>query len=126
LTRCRSYIPEYTNVRIHFWSVHRDPRNFSHPDTFFPDRWLIADGLQAAPEPLVHNPSAFVPFSFGPWNCVGKNLALLELRCVTVHIVQRLSLRFQDGYDPAEWDRNIGDNFLIKTGKLPIIAERRF
>ena len=111
---------------MHFWSVHRDPRNFSHPETFFPDRWLIAAGLQAAPETLTHNPNAFIPFSFGPWNCVGKNLAMLELKCVTTHMVQRLSLRFQDGYDPAEWDRDLEDRFVITAGKLPIIAERRF
>ncbi|EKM60023.1 uncharacterized protein PHACADRAFT_206232 [Phanerochaete carnosa HHB-10118-sp] len=103
------FIPENTSVRVHFWSVQRDARNFSLPETFLPERWLVAEGVEDArvaalgltPGSLTHNVNAFTPFSTGPWNCVGKNLGLLELRCVMTHIMQRLSLRFQDGWDPA-------------------------
>ena len=79
--------------------MHRDERNFSYPHTYYPDRWLIAAGLQAAPEkePLVHTPAAFLPFSVGPANCVGKGLALLEMRVVVCAVMQRLALRL----DPA-------------------------
>ena len=64
---------------MHFWSVHRDARNFSYPDTFWPDRWLIAEGIQESKEKITHNPDAFIPFSFGPANCVGKNLAMASI-----------------------------------------------
>ncbi|GBE87050.1 Cytochrome P450 67 [Sparassis crispa] len=39
------YLPEETNASIHTWSVHRDARNFSMPDKFWPERWLIAEDL---------------------------------------------------------------------------------
>lgn len=137
------YIPENTSVRVHFWSVHRDPRNFSQPESFLPERWLAAEGLEAPPAGLsgappgadsaaargtfVHNANAYMPFSFGPWNCVGKALALLELRCVATHMMQRLDVRFADGWDPdAEWDAAMEDKFVIKTGRLPVVVERRF
>lgn len=73
-----SYIPEGTTASINIFATQRDPRNFSpSPDLFWPDRWLIAQGLQPAPTGFVHNGTAFIPFSFGPSNCAGKPLAML-------------------------------------------------
>ncbi|OBZ71623.1 hypothetical protein A0H81_08343 [Grifola frondosa] len=77
------YLPEWTSAAVHFYSVHRDPRNFyPSTDAFWPDRWLIAAGQkgQQFPENFVHNAAAFIPFSYGPENCVGKALALQEMR----------------------------------------------
>ena len=112
-------------ARVNFWSLHRDSRNFSHAESFYPDRWLIAEGLEQSKEKLVHNSNAFIPFSFGPANCVGKNLALQEMRMVICHIMQTLELRFPEGYDPMEWDRQLEDRLVMKIGSLPVIAQRR-
>lgn len=120
-----SYIPEGSQARIHFWSVQRDPRNFSYPESFYPDRWLIAEELLPASEKFVHNPNAYVPFSFGPANCVGKNLALQEMRILVCHMMQKLNMRFEEGWDPLEWERNLEDRMVYKTGCLPVIMERR-
>jgi hypothetical protein len=120
-----SYIPEGTAARIHFWSVHRDARNFSHPDTFWPERWLIAEGLQDYHEKINHNPNAWIPFSFGPCNCVGKNLAMLELRMLLCHLVQRLSIKLPKGCDPAQYERELDDRFVFTIGRLPVIVESR-
>ena len=87
-----SYIPRGTQVRLHFWSLHRDPRNFSDPDKFWPERWLFAEGLLTEPsdkqQSFTHNQDAFIPFSFGPYNCVGKKVAMEERRVVVCHTVQ--------------------------------------
>ena len=122
-----SFIPEGTQVRLHTYTLHRDPRYFSHPDTFWPERWLIAEGLEPAPagEKFVHNPNAFIPFSFGPSNCVGKNLALQEMRMVLVHLMHRFSFRFADNYDPEQYERNIEDRFVVSVGRLPVVVEER-
>nr|BAL05147.1 cytochrome P450 [Phanerodontia chrysosporium] len=120
------YVPEGTQTRLHFWSIHRDPRNFSHPEMFWPDRWLIAEGLQECVDgKLVHNPNAWLPFSFGPSNCVGKNLALQEMRMLVCHLVQRFNFRFADGYDPAQYERDWQDRFVVMIGQLPVMIERR-
>ena len=107
--------------------MHRDPRNFSHPDTFWPERWLIAEGLAAAPagEPFVHNPNAFVPFSFGPSNCVGKNLAQVEMRMVICHLLQNLEFALADGWDPRERERTMEDRFVLNMETLPVVVRRR-
>ncbi|KAL4246840.1 Cytochrome P450 superfamily protein [Abortiporus biennis] len=78
------YIPIHTQVRVHTWSLHRDSRNFSPvPESFWPERWLVAEQIMPAPlgsSPFTHNMNAFIPFSYGPANCVGKNLAILEMK----------------------------------------------
>lgn len=138
-----SHIPEGTAVRVHFWSLHRDDRNFTHAETFWPDRWLIAEGLEprtkdvcarsASSSPMIargkgefkHDPNAFIPFSFGPYNCVGKNLALQEMRILVCQVLQKLRFRFADGWDPMEWDGTFGDKFVAEVGMLPIVIELR-
>jgi len=68
-------IPEETQVVLHTYSIHRDPRNFHSPEVFLPERWF-GTGAPAGE----HNTAAFFPFSYGPTNCAGKNLALMEMR----------------------------------------------
>ena len=100
-----SFVPGGTNISAHLYSIQRDPRYFFPlPDTFWPDRWLIAEGLQESKEKITHNPNAFIPFSFGPSNCVGKNLAILEMRLLVCHIFQKLDLRFPDNWNPQQWE----------------------
>ena len=120
-----SFIPEGTQIRAHFWSVHRDPRNFSYPDWYWPGRWLIAEGLQEHSKKIVHNVNAWVPFSFGPSNCVGKNLVMQEMRMLICHLVQKLNFRFPEGYDPMEYERKMGDRFTMTVSRLAAIIERR-
>ncbi|THH32433.1 hypothetical protein EUX98_g1786 [Antrodiella citrinella] len=117
------YIPPYTSVRVHTWSVHRDPRNFSpFTEQFWPERWLIAEDFATASvstrynskEPFVHNPNAFIPFSFGPANCVGKNLALKEMKMVLCHLLQQIELQFAKGYDPiTEKPTSLPENSVL-------------
>lgn len=106
--------------------MHRDARNFSNPSMFWPDRWLIAEGF-APPPPsqFIHNPNAFIPFSFGPSNCVGKNLALLEMRMVICSFIQKFEMRFADNWDRDLWQDNLEDLFVTGMGKLPVVLYPR-
>lgn len=122
------YIPDGTQARIHFWSLQRDPRYFSHPDTFWPERWLIAEGLEPAPagEKFVHNPNAFIPFSFGPSNCVGKNLAQMEMRMVFCYLLQNLDFEFDKSWNPAERENATEDQFvLLMRSPVQVTVRRR-
>lgn len=104
------------------------------PDIFWPERWLSEDERKAlgypdsnGPDqaPFRHNMAAFIPFSFGPANCVGKNLAYQEMRTVVCTMIQRLDFRFTDGYDPESWDRDLKDYFVATKGKLPVVLSPR-
>lgn len=53
------------------WTLHRDPRWFTDPLSFHPDRWSSPE--HAAP-PL----GAYLPFGLGPRKCIGSRFAMLE------------------------------------------------
>ncbi|THH32436.1 hypothetical protein EUX98_g1785 [Antrodiella citrinella] len=128
MTVLSDYIPPNTSVRIHTWSVHRDPRNFyPSPNDFWPERWIIAEKPSSfmSEEPFIHNANAFIAFSFGPANCVGKNLAMKGMKMVLCHLLQQVNLRFAEGFDPDTWDAHVKDYFMLEVGKLPVIVTPR-
>ncbi|KZP20243.1 high nitrogen upregulated cytochrome P450 monooxygenase 2 [Athelia psychrophila] len=115
------FVPEGTSILIHTFSIHRDLRNFSHPDSFLPERWLV----DCRPGDMKHNPEAFIPFSFGPQNCVGKNLAIMELRAVVASIVQRLHMSTTAGSGLEQWEGDVEDWFVTLLPPLPVRLQVR-
>jgi cytochrome P450 len=65
-------------------AIQRDPRYFSSPNTFDPDRFL-------RPDFHPDSKSAYMPFEKGPRDCIGQQLAILEMKLVLV-----LTLRYFD------------------------------
>jgi tryprostatin B 6-hydroxylase len=73
------YVPGDTIVTTPTYSLQRDKRAFVKPDEFIPERW------SSQPE-LILRKDAFVPFSYGTYNCTGRPLAMMQLRMVTVMV----------------------------------------
>ena len=71
------------------------------------------------------NLNAFIPFSTGPSNCVGKNLAWMEMRMLVCLMMQRFEMRFEEGYQPKEWEDNMLDYFINVKGRLPVVLTPR-
>ncbi len=110
------------------YSMHTDPNNFSpSPEKFRPERWLPqADGRSLCHGPgYVHNETAFLPFSIGPMNCVGKALAMQEMRTVMCAVLQRVRLRPVAGWELAHYDRGFKDYFVTVRGELAALVEVR-
>lgn len=83
-------IPPNTTVHVPVYAMHRDPANFGpYADQFLPERWLHnkASNLVAGDEgdALLCNREAFVPFSTGYSSCIGKQLALQNIKCVLLN-----------------------------------------
>ncbi|KAJ8502816.1 hypothetical protein ONZ45_g11411 [Pleurotus djamor] len=113
-------IPENTEVYVPAFSIHRNPRYFSPcPEKFWPDRWLLKEHLDSM------DPNAFIPFSYGPANCVGRNLAKREIMMVTSLLLQTFDLRFADGFDPTGWEEQLHDHLVLTRAPLPVVLTRR-
>lgn len=74
--------------------IHRDPRHFSDPERFDPDRW--ADGC---PENLPR--FAYFPFGGGRRVCIGEGFAWTELIIALATLAQHFQLRLVPGH-PVE------------------------
>lgn len=74
--------------------------NFSSsPLKFDPSRWLLS---KDSPNPKALNSSsasAFNPFSLGPRNCLGRNLAYLEMRLILARLLWAFDLEAPESAD---------------------------
>ncbi|KAL0580842.1 hypothetical protein V5O48_001133, partial [Marasmius crinis-equi] len=115
------FVSEETAVNIAPYAIHRDPRYFSpDPDRFWPDRWLAEKK-----ENVELDQAAFIPFSVGPMNCVGKALAQVELRAVIATLVQCYDMNLEEGWDRTRWEEDLEDFFVFRKGALPVKLQRR-
>ncbi|PAV16379.1 high nitrogen upregulated cytochrome P450 monooxygenase 2 [Pyrrhoderma noxium] len=133
-----SFIPEGTSVVVPPYVVMRSSEYFSpDPEKFWPERWLkLKPEKQASTDKgdcdshfedssFTTNTSAFIPFSYGPANCAGKLLAIVEMRMVVALLMQRFEIRFADGYDPLQWETELKDYFVMSNGCLPVVMAPR-
>ncbi|XP_010470317.1 PREDICTED: alkane hydroxylase MAH1-like [Camelina sativa] len=60
---------------------------------FKPERWISAEGV------LIHEPSyKFLAFNAGPKACLGKHLALLQMKIVAMHIIRNYDFKIVEGH----------------------------
>ena len=125
-----SVIPEETEIFVSPYPLHRDPRYFSpEPESFLPERWL-ASPSSVSPEfrhlgPYIHNTAAFIPFSYGPHNCVGRQLAYRQLRYVVCLMMRRFEIQFAHGFCPRDWIEKACDRLVLSTDPLPVVLTPR-
>ncbi|MCJ1251728.1 hypothetical protein MMC30_008965 [Trapelia coarctata] len=113
---CGEWLPGYTNVSIPQFATYRSPINFSSPDAFLPHRWLKASPSSHTKPFTPHNPTAFQPFSTGPRNCIGKNLAYLEMRLIIAKLVWNFEFLTEDAVEGVGEGGRMGDGG--KVGKV--------
>ena len=116
---CR-VIPEETQLFLHTYSIHRDARYFHTPEAFLPGRWF-SKGMHGGE----HNPAAFIPFSYGPTICAGKNLALMEMRVLLCWVLRQFQFSKAPGVDYEEWERKIQDWFVVHHEPLMVSVSLR-
>jgi cytochrome P450 len=76
-------LPAGTRFVIPFGLLHRHPKYWDQPDLFLPERWL-----NMTKEEQERRRFAYMPFGAGNRDCIGKSLALLEIKLVVAAIVR--------------------------------------
>ncbi|KAK3903621.1 hypothetical protein C8A05DRAFT_14442 [Staphylotrichum tortipilum] len=83
---CGYHVPEGTSLEIWGWAMNYSTNNFTEPEKFIPERWLAGDEYQGVRfDKRRHH--ALQPFSVGPRNCIGKNLAYVEMRLILARLI---------------------------------------
>lgn len=97
------YLPEGTVVSIPQWSAYQSRRNFHSPTCFIPERWL-PDSLNKSSIYCQDRKEVFHPFSLGPHNCPGQNLAYLEMRLILARMLWNFDIEAAPGTELPKWD----------------------
>ncbi|KAI3319555.1 isotrichodermin C-15 hydroxylase [Xylariaceae sp. AK1471] len=104
-------VPENTVVGIWSWALYRapglDPNEF-HPERFLGDSKYANDAREA-----------FKPFFTGSRDCIGQNLALIEMRLILAHIIFNFDMERTPGSNSKNWvDKQ--KNLFIIWDKTPL------
>ncbi|KAI7161010.1 cytochrome P450 monooxygenase-like protein [Hortaea werneckii] len=82
------YLPPGTIATTQSYSLHRDPRIFSEPESFRPERWYDATSKYRLNDTAK---AVFSPFGAGSRTCLGIHLAYMELRLAAVGFFRQIS-----------------------------------
>ena len=61
----------------------------------------------------------------GRYNCIGKNLALAEIRYVTALLASKYDVSFPPGEDGRSVEENTLDQFTANPGELRVVFRAR-
>lgn len=112
LTISGTYIPGNVQVLIPHQGIMTDERYFAKGQEFIPERWT--DGWREG----VKDRRAYIPFGYGVHSCVGKQLALNEMRLAIATVVNEFDLVFGESYDEMKWMDEVNDYTILKVGEL--------
>lgn len=78
-------IPKGTMVVLMIYGLHQDPKYWSDPADFRPERFAPAEKKKLPPY-------VYLPFGGGPRLCIGNNFAMMEMQLVLAHYIRKYDL----------------------------------
>ncbi|HET8842450.1 MAG TPA: cytochrome P450, partial [Ktedonobacteraceae bacterium] len=107
-------IPAKTWIFFSPYLLHRNPAFWERPDTFAPERF--------APDRLAQIPrGSYLPFGYGPHQCIGQAFALHEMVLLLAMVAQRYHLSVVPGHQGEP----LPLISLHMRGGLPMYVHRR-
>lgn len=98
-------------------TVQRDPAYWPRSDEFLPERWLVPPG-----DPLHPVKGAWRPFEYGPRNCIGQELAMIEMKIIMVMTLRRFHI--EPAYEEMDHGRRFGKGVRTVYGERGYQIER--
>ncbi|KAJ3567496.1 hypothetical protein NPX13_g6746 [Xylaria arbuscula] len=84
------FVPQGTVVSVFQYAINYDEHYWKEPDKFVPERWM------GDPRYKGDQFDAMQPFSVGPRNCIGRNLAYAEMRLILAKLLYNFDLTLAD------------------------------
>ncbi|GIZ48134.1 hypothetical protein CKM354_001120700 [Cercospora kikuchii] len=112
------YIPGNVTFFTPQYVMGRDSSIYAEPDSFIPERWY-------SQEEKIKHKDAFAPFSMGPMGCIGKNLAMMELRTLTAKLITRFDMKLAPHEDGSRLMTKTKDHFTVDLGDVEICFDER-
>ncbi|KAF9889645.1 hypothetical protein FE257_007153 [Aspergillus nanangensis] len=112
------WIPGNTTIQVNLYAMSHSESHFVQPDDFIPERFF------SRPE-LVKHKDAFAPFLIGPYGCIGKNLAYMEIRLLTAYLITNFDVSFAPGEDGTALLSESIDHFTMALAPLHLCFKDR-
>ncbi|KAL3482698.1 cytochrome P450 [Aspergillus germanicus] len=112
------WIPPRTLIKMPWYVMGRDEAYFPRASEFIPERF------STRPELLLRR-DAWTPFSSGPYNCIGKNLAYMEIRTLAARLVTRFDMVLAPGENGRGLVGEAEDNFTLGLRPFRVIVTQR-
>ncbi|KAJ5669801.1 hypothetical protein N7462_010871 [Penicillium macrosclerotiorum] len=93
-------------------------KNFEQAAAFIPERWY------QRPE-MVRSKVAFTPFGTGHTSCLGRALAMNDMRLITARLVQKYNFSLPPGETGDSVLRGLKDQFTSNPGRLRLVFQSR-
>jgi len=100
-------IPKGAAVCVPVYAIQRHPDNYENPDTFDPERFLKTS----------INPFTYMPFGYGPRNCIGMRFAMLEMKLVVANLVKKFCIEPSSTTEPMPLELDF-TNSAMKPKRL--------
>ncbi|KAK5046900.1 hypothetical protein LTR84_007254 [Exophiala bonariae] len=104
------FIPKGTIVNVNPWVAGHIESNFRNAFEFIPERWLDPD--------CKDDKAASQPFLTGSRVCLGRHLAMLELRIVLAKILWKFDMKLMD--DNLDWVKSNKNYVFWEKPSLPV------
>jgi len=108
-------IPKGTIIVTNLWGIQNDEAQWLEPEKFMPERHLDKNGKFQKLDP-------WLPFNVGARNCVGQQLAKMELFITTVILFRRFQFSFGPGINPDLTGQNV---VVLRPTYSKVCAQRR-
>ena len=105
-------LPPNIQVQIPHIVLMTDARYFPEPEEFMPERWTDERSE------MVRERRAFIPFGYGVHSCVGKQLALNEMRLVLARVVGAFGVERGESWDEVRFKGEWMDFAVLKIGAV--------
>ncbi|KAL4865135.1 putative sterigmatocystin biosynthesis P450 monooxygenase stcF [Aspergillus spectabilis] len=114
------WVPGGTSIAVQQFAACRSEENFHRPDEFRPERW------QGNGEFANDRRETSQPFSIGPRNCIGRQLAYAEMRLILAHLLWHFDLQLDHTrMQEMDWLAEQGIWILWDKKPLWVVLEPR-
>ncbi|KAI3339442.1 cytochrome P450 [Ustulina deusta] len=111
ITINNKYIPGGVTIMAPKYSIQRLESSYENADQFIPERWTVRPDL-------VKDNRGFAPFSQGKFSCLGKPLAMIEMRLVISSLLKKFKIEFQGNDGGQTLFADLEDHFTFTPGDL--------
>ncbi|XP_059626242.1 cytochrome P450 CYP82J17-like [Cornus florida] len=113
------HIPKNTRLLVNVWKMHRDPRVWTEPDKFMPERFLTSH----AEVDFAGQHFEYTPFGSGRRSCPGISFALQVTHLTLARLLQGFNFTTPNG-EPVDMTEGLGIT-LPKATPLEVVITSR-